>query len=157
MRIGAEAVAVVKVLGTTCEDPTEPDNAALQLASALKPLLPVIYSSRQLEVANLRWRNQLHENAKTFAVGNLLPEMNHNEVMGWARSASGLERLGVIVLRDREEHPRTQRRLDVTAALLESHAGYWKEVHSMGSGRLARILSLMYLSDWVQSVPRGAA
>ena len=144
-----EAVQILQSQRTAWEDPTRKDNAALLLAQKLRPLFPVIYSSEQLEVANLRWRNQMHENAKTFAVGNLLPEMNHNEIMGWARFGTELSKLGVVVLRDREDHPRTRRRLQVTAALLKGHAGHWEEVSSVGSSRLARILSLMYRSDWV--------
>ena len=145
----AEAAAVLRVLRAACEDPAAAQNAAVRLARKLRPLIPVIYSSEHLEVANLRWRNQVHENAKTFAVGNLLPEMNHNEIMGWARGGEELKRLGVVVLRDKADHPRTRRRLDETARLLRPRAGHWEEIHSSGSGRLARLLSLMYLSDWV--------
>ena len=144
-----EAVTVLTHLRNECQDPSSPGNAAVKLSTRLVPLYPVIYSSEQLEVVNLRWRNQMHENAKVFAVGNLLPEMNHNEIMGWARKGGELKNLGVIMLRDREDHPRTQRRLEVTASLLKKSAGFWKDIHSVGEGRLARLLSLMYMSDWV--------
>ncbi len=144
-----EAVTVLESQRSALEDPAYVENRAVQLAMKLQPLFPVIYSSEQLEVANLRWRNQLHENAKTFAVGNLLPEMNHNEIMGWARAGAELGQLGVIMLRDLEDHPRTQRRMDVTAALLKGRAGHWESVQSLGRSRLARLLSLMYTSDWV--------
>ncbi len=122
---------------------------AWQMARTLQGLFPVIYSSQRLEAANLRWRNQLHENGKTFAVGNLLPEMNHNEIMGWDRGQAELQKLGVIVLRDRDDHPRTRRRMDVTRELLQPLAGAWIEMHSRGERPLARLLSLLYPSDWV--------
>ena len=144
-----EAAQVLQAHRSDWDDPTNEQNPALGLAHALQLRFPVVYSSEQLEVVNLRWRNQMHENAKTFAVGNLLPEMNHNEIMGWARSGKELKSLGVVVLRDQEDHPRTQRRLDVTASLLQPLAGHWEEIHSTGKGRLARLLSLMYHSDWV--------
>ncbi|MDE2731335.1 MAG: bifunctional phosphoglucose/phosphomannose isomerase [Bacteroidota bacterium] len=144
-----EAAEVTQAQAERLRDPSAPDNPAIAMARTLQGRFPVVYSSEQLEPANVRWRNQIHENAKTLAVGNLLPEMNHNEIMGWARFGSELGQLAVIALRDREDHPRTQRRLEVTRSLLKPHAACWHEVHSQGRGRLARLLSLMYFSDWV--------
>ncbi len=128
---------------------SNPDNPAIKLAKILHGRFPVIYSSEQFAVANTRWRNQIHENAKSFAVGNCLPEMNHNEIMGWARFQSELKQLAVIALRDKEDHKRTQRRLEVTYSLLAEHAHSWNEIYSEGNSRLARLLSIMYVSDWV--------
>ncbi len=145
----AEASAIVRAQAEELCDPGAPANLAVAMAYAMHGRTPVIYSSEQLEAANVRWRNQLHENAKTFAVGNLLPEMNHNEIMGWSRFGAELKNLAVVTLRDREDHPRTQHRLDVTQSLLAPHAGSWHVVHSTGKSRLARLLSLMYVSDWV--------
>ncbi len=144
-----EAIGVTKKLSTRLSNLSDPDNLAIKLAHVLYERFPVIYSSEQLAAANTRWKNQIHENSKTFAVGNLLPEMNHNEIMGWARFSPELKHLAVITLRDKEDHHRTQRRLDVTRSLLEPHAHSWHEIHSQGESRLARQLSLMYISDWV--------
>lgn len=144
-----ESIAITAKQSQIMSDLSNPDNPALKLASLLHGRFPVIYSSEQLAVANTRWRNQFHENSKSFAVGNLLPEMNHNEIMGWARFQSELKQLAVIALRDQEDHERTQRRLDVTRLLLTPHAHSWTEINSEGSSRLARLLSIMYISDWV--------
>src|SRR6266852_3822104 len=59
-------------------------NPAYELAKQLYNKLPNIYSSSdRLDAVNLRWRGQLSENAKVLAFGNVLPEMNHNELVGW--------------------------------------------------------------------------
>lgn len=144
-----EAVEVLSRLSLELSNLSSPDNLALRVANALYGHFPVIYSSEQLSATNTRWKNQIHENSKTFAVGNLLPEMNHNEVMGWARFNSELKQLAVIALRDKEDHHRTQRRLDVTKSLLEPHAQSWHEIHSQGDSQLTRLLSLIYIGDWV--------
>jgi len=131
-------------------DPAAAENRALELAQGLQGRLPVIYSGEGLlEGVNVRWRNQLHENGKTLAVGNFLPEMNHNEIMGWERGTPLLGRLAVIVLRDRDDHPRVQRRIDVTRGLLSGRAGCWAEVESRGMSPLARVMSLLQFGDWV--------
>ncbi len=145
----AEAVSITGRQSEIMANLADPENPAITLAGALYGHFPVIYSSEQYAAANTRWRNQMHENAKSLAVGNLLPEMNHNEVMGWARFQPELKQLAVVVLRDMEDHARTQRRMDVTRSLLEPHAQSWNEVWSEGSSRLARLLSIMYVSDWV--------
>ena len=144
-----EAATVLEAQASEFEDPGDPDNRAFQLAKALKGRFPVIYASEHLEGANLRWRNQMHENGKTFAVGNLFPEMNHNEIMGWARSTPELGQLGVIVLRDRDDHRLVQRRMQITRELLQPAAAFWTEIESQGTSPLARLLSLLYVSDWV--------
>lgn len=145
----AEAASIADAQSKVMAKMTDPDNPAVMLAKALYGYFPVIYSSEQFAAANTRWRNQIHENAKSLAVGNLLPEMNHNEVMGWARFQPELKQLAVVVLRDIDDHARTQRRMDVTRSLLESHAQSWHEIWSEGSSLLARLLSIMYVSDWV--------
>jgi len=44
----------------------------------------VIYSPvEHLDTVNIRWRGQIAENAKQLSSGNVLPEMNHNELVGW--------------------------------------------------------------------------
>ncbi len=145
----AEAASITATQSEVMANMADPDNPAVVLARALYGYFPVIYSSEQFAAANTRWRNKIHENAKSLAVGNLLPEMNHNEVMGWARFQPELKQLAVVALRDIEDHPRTQRRMDVTRSLLEPHAQSWHEVWSEGSSLLARLLSIMYVSDWV--------
>lgn len=128
----------------------EDENPALELAQALYGKLPFIYSGEGLlEAVNVRWRNQIHENAKTLAAGNVWPELNHNEIMGWAHSPGLLEQVAVVVLRDGGEHPRVSRRIEVTRGLLADRAGLWEEVHSEGRSALARVLSLVHFGDWV--------
>ncbi len=144
-----EAITVTAKQAKVMSDLSDLENPAIKLASVLYGCFPVIYSSEQLAPANTRWRNQIQENSKSLAFGNLLPEMNHNEIMGWARSQPELKQLAVVALRDREDHERTKRRLDVTRSLLEPDAHKWTEVWSEGESRLARLLSIMYVSDWV--------
>ena len=126
------------------------DNEARDLAASLKGLLPFVYSeSGLLEAVNLRWRCQFNENSKALAGGNLFPELNHNEIMGWDQPDDLFERIAVIVLRDLQEHPRVQQRIEVTRGLLEPKAARWIEVKSEGEHPFTRVLSLVHLGDWV--------
>ena len=54
-----------------------------KIAQTINGKLPCIYSSRIMGCIAYRWRCQIEENAKQMAFHHLLPEMNHNEIVGW--------------------------------------------------------------------------
>lgn len=125
-------------------------NAALNVAQTIQGFITLMYSGTGfMQAVNLRWRGQFQENAKTLAFGNVFPELNHNEIVGWSHSKAFLSSVGVILLRDRDDHPLVQHRIDVTHGLLASKAAFWEEVWTIGESRLARMLSLVQLGDWV--------
>jgi glucose/mannose-6-phosphate isomerase len=122
----------------------------LRIARLMKDSLPIIYSaSDRFDAINLRWRGQISENAKTVAYGNVLPEMNHNEIVGYATLEDILKRFFVIFLRDTGDHPRVQTRFDLMKKIISGYCGSILEIHSRGRSLLARMFSLIYLGDWV--------
>jgi len=128
----------------------ETQNEALRIAQLIKGKLPVIYSSSDLlDVANRRWRNQLEENSKIVAYGNFLPEMNHNEIVGWEVNNEFLKKFAVITLVDPEDHPRIKKRNQITTDLISGVAGVVVQLEGEGETRLERIFDLIYLGDWV--------
>ena len=126
-------------------------NVALELAHALEGTIPVVYTGPGLmQAVGVRWMNQIHENAKQLAFGNVFAELNHNEVMGWESAPDDLRgRLHVIVLRDAADHQQIKRRMDVTRDLLAGDAAGWTEIESRGEGKLARMLSTIQYGDFV--------
>jgi glucose/mannose-6-phosphate isomerase len=125
-------------------------NLAKDMAISLAGKIPAIYgSSGLMESVAFRWRSQIEENAKNLAFHHALPEMNHNELVGWVHPARVLSGIGVVMLRDRGDHPQIQRRFELTKELIVKHAGALHEVWSEGESLLARILSIIYLGDFV--------
>src|SRR5207247_5124607 len=97
-----EAVQVLQRV-TAEHGPDRPDSPARRLAEALPGRIPVIYSAVPfLEPAAERWKDQFNENAKTFAVWNTFPELNHNETVGWGLDDALARLLHVILLRSEE-------------------------------------------------------
>ncbi len=130
----------------------EGDHQAMAVAKELATRFPFVYSATgMMETVNVRWRGQFQENAKKLAVGNVYPELNHNEIMAWqfANGKTFHGNLGVVVLRDEADHNRIQHRMDVTRQLLSEKAGYWVELETTGKSRLARMMSVISLGDWV--------
>ncbi|MGM0545462.1 MAG: bifunctional phosphoglucose/phosphomannose isomerase [Bacteroidota bacterium] len=126
------------------------DNEALNLAEEINDTMPVIYSdATMMEPVNLRWQNQFAENAKTLAYGNSLPEMTHNEIVGWERIVHLTGRLSVILLIDKEDNPRVQRRMEIVEELVEDQVASLHILKTRGQTRLTRLFSLIQLADWV--------
>lgn len=125
------------------------DNEALALAEELNDTLPIFYSdATMLEPVNLRWRGQFAENAKTLSYGNTLPEMNHNEIVGWERIVHLTGRLSVVMLKDKNDNPRVQRRMEIVEELVEDQTASMHVLKTRGETRLARMFSLIQIADW---------
>lgn len=125
------------------------DNEALNLAEELNDTLPIFYSdATMMEPVNLRWRGQFAENAKTLAYGNTLPEMNHNEIVGWERIVHLTGRLSVVMLEDEEDNPRVKRRMEIVEELVEDQTASLHVLKTRGETRLTRMFSLIQLADW---------
>ena len=125
-------------------------NAALKLALLMQGKLPAIYSAvEHFDSVNVRWRGQIAENAKQLSFGHVLPEMNHNELVGWNVLKDIMRRTVVLFLRDKETHPRIATRENITREILSRYSSGVEDVWSEGKSLLARMFSLIYLGDWV--------
>lgn len=98
-------------------DVSTPKNAAKQLALELIGKSVVVYSGPKLFPVANKFKICLNENAKTVAWVNQYPEFNHNEFIGW--SSHPIDKPYAIVdIRSSLEHPRVQKRFEVTERLL---------------------------------------
>ncbi len=104
----------------------------------------VIYAGSSYEGVAVRWRQQFNENAKTLCWHHVLPEMNHNELVGWER---GREDIAVLMLRNSDDHERTQKRMELTKSFLEERAALWEDLWSRGDSRIQRAFYLIHLGD----------
>ncbi len=125
-------------------------NPALQLAVRLRGKIPVIYSaSERMDAVNLRWRCQIQENAKNAAFGNLLPEMNHNEINGWSYPLDLSNEFSVVILRDIDDHEKVKVRFDALEEILSDNGIKNSQHFGQGEHLLARMFDLIYFGDWV--------
>jgi glucose/mannose-6-phosphate isomerase len=125
-------------------------NSANVLAHQLLSKIPVIYSASDcFDSVNIRWRGQIQENAKHVAFGNVLPEMNHNEINGWDFPHNMQDKFHVIFLRSPlDEHPQVIKRFGILREVLTSKGVDVTEITSQGDSLMTRIFSLISLADW---------
>ena len=145
-----ETIKLLKNKSAMFSNPESPENLPLKLAERIKSKLPVIYSPVEfLDTVNIRWRGQIEENAKQLAYGNLLPEMNHNELVGWNVLTDLMKQMHVIFLKDNGTHKRVSIREGITKQIVSQYAAEVTEIESNGKGLLARLFSLIHFGDWV--------
>jgi glucose/mannose-6-phosphate isomerase len=124
-------------------------NRAKQLAQGLYSKIPLIYGVEgTTDVAALRWKTEINEDSKQPAFWNAVPELCHNEVVALER-AELLPQAKVILLRSEHDHPRNTRRIEILAGLLAERGIEHEEVRAEGKGKLAQLLGLVYLGDFV--------
>lgn len=144
-----ETIEHIKKKSEVYSDVQSPENRALQLAQRLRGKLPVVYSSSdRFDTVSLRWRGQFSENAKVLAYGNLFPELDHNEIVGWEVLKDLMKQIEVIILRDKGDHQRVQLRMTITKEIIEPLSSSVIEIFSEGKSLLGRIFDLIYLGDW---------
>ncbi len=125
------------------------ENAPLRLAEKLHGKVPIIYSSTEhFDAVGLRWRGQICENAKQLSFGHVLPEMNHNELVGWRNLPEMMKHMHVVFLRDRGTHNRVAMREEITKGIVSDLASGVSEVWSDGKSLLARMFYLIHFGDW---------
>jgi glucose/mannose-6-phosphate isomerase len=125
-------------------------NEAKKLAMKLHGKLPIVYAScDRFDAVSTRWKGQFCENAKMLAFSNVFPEFNHNELVGWKVLSDYRDDLLVVILRDREDHPRIQRRMEIVKGIIEEQKVEVVEKKSSGDNLLSRMFSLIQLGDFV--------
>lgn len=100
------------------------------------------------EAAAQRWAKQINENAKLPAYFSIMPEIDHNEIVGWGSLPAEVSRgFGIVIFRDKGEEAGVSRRFDLTVELLRDQAPFVGEVWSSGESVLARAATTALIGD----------
>ncbi len=148
-----QAQAQLKRRCEQCHPDAGPTNPARELARRIGRTIPLIYGGGALGgTAAYRWKCDINENAKAPAFSATYPELDHNEICGWGQHGDVTRQLLTLVsLRHGFEDGRLTARIDRTAELIDEAFLQVLDVQAEGSGRLAQLLDLMYLGDWVSA------
>lgn len=119
---------------------------AFSLAESLIGKLPIIYCEARYEGVAVRFRQQINENSKMLCWHHVLPEMNHNELVGWTEQHPEAV---VLMLRCEDDYYRTQKRMEITSDVVKKYGARYIEMPAMGETQLQRSLYLLHLGDWV--------
>jgi glucose/mannose-6-phosphate isomerase len=123
------------------------ENKAQELARELIGFIPVIYSAADVTSAiGYRIKCQFNENSKLHAFHNIIPELNHNEIIGWESFLEKQFNAKVIMILDKLYHPQITNRFEISASLINCEKIY---LESDEEEFKLRLMDLIYLGDWI--------
>lgn len=118
---------------------------AFNLAKELYNKTPVIYVSSGFEGVGVRFRQQLNENSKMLCWHHVVPEMNHNELLGWRINVKDLS---VVYFRNKCDYQKNKIRIDINKKIISNHTQNITEVWSKGDSLVENTLYLINIGDW---------
>ena len=125
------------------------DSQAKQLARDLAGTIPLIIGAGVTAPIAYRWKTQFNENAQVPAFAHELPELDHNEIVGWS-SASEFGSFSAVFLEDPAGmHPRIAERVELTEELIRDQAVGTHRLQTIGTTPFDRVFSLVLLGDLV--------
>jgi glucose/mannose-6-phosphate isomerase len=119
-----------------------------QLARGLHGTIVQIAGAGLTAPIAYRWKTQINENGKLPAFASELPELDHNEIAGWA-GAGELGRFSAVFLDDSDLHPRVRQRIELTRGMISGSSASSFRVESRGETAMERLVSLVLLGDLV--------
>ena len=120
--------------------------AARTVAEKCLNKTPIIYAGEQFEGVATRFRQQLNENAKVLCWHHVLPELTHNELVGWA---GGSNEYNVIYLDSSLNHEKTQIRWGFVKEKIQSLADSVMSIEAKGRDLITQTFYLIHFTDWV--------
>jgi len=132
------------------KEASESENPAKQIARTIYGTIPNIYGWNYYAAIAKRWRTQLNENSKVIARDDVVSECNHNDIVGWSFNPEVSKKSSCILLRDKDHEPKqVSKRFEFMKKLFNNVAANTVEVNAIGETLLARMISLMYIGDFV--------
>ncbi len=148
--IGLEFVAQIQAsIKLLDEGQKDIIKSAKSLSKKISGKLPIIYSSPAYEGVAIRFRQQINENSKLLCWHAVIPEMNHNELVGWRDNA---EDKAVIIFRNSDDYARVNARIDINKAVFKKYTKNIFEIESKGDSYFERAFYLIHLTDWVSVI-----
>lgn len=146
---GVLPISSTKDLITTAEALSQinTEEAGKQIAHQLVGKTPLIYASDSYWPVARIAKIKINENSKIPCFWNVLPEMNHNEMVGFT-DRQGVDYF-VLMLRDKDDHLRVNHRMEVLAEVLKEQGIENQIVDMVGQDYPTKTLSTLMLMDWI--------
>jgi glucose/mannose-6-phosphate isomerase len=119
---------------------------AKEVTEKLFGKIPVIYAADGFGGVATRFRQQINENSKMLCWHHVIPEMNHNELVGWRTKDDDL---AVVLFRNESDYKRIQARMDINKKTFAEYTDTTVEIWSKGESDLERALYLIHIGDWI--------
>jgi glucose/mannose-6-phosphate isomerase len=120
--------------------------ASQALAKQLKRKTVIAYAEDRIESVAVRLKQQINENSKSNCWINVVPELNHNELVGWRFKD---EDLAGLFLRTDYENKRNELRFDFIRSIVAEQVSEVYEVRAKGSSLIEQYFYHVHFGDWL--------
>lgn len=127
------------------KDLTSIQETGKQLADFLFGTTPIFYSTSRYEGVAIRARQQVNENAKILAWTSVIPEMNHNELVGWA---GGSNQFSAVILDSGDWGERNELRKEYSLNIIRQKTDHIFTVKTKGKNIIEKSLYMIHIVDW---------
>lgn len=121
---------------------------AKSIAQKLHGKIPVLYCESKLEGVAIRLRQQINENGKMLCWHHVIPEMNHNELVGWRFTQ---EQVAVLFIKGQNTFYRNEKRMDYSKDVMAKYTKTIESITAKGKSSLEEVLYLIHLGDWISA------
>ena len=118
---------------------------AHQIAEKIIGKVVSVYAGANYEGITVRAKQQFNENSKELCWQQVIPEMNHNELVGWG---DGNERFASLSLHTDELNKRNERRYNISVEIVKSKTPNVIVVEAQGNSQIEKSIYLIHLIDW---------
>lgn len=118
---------------------------AKRLAEFIQGKDLIIYSDAKDEAIAIRARQQFNENSKILCSHHVIPEMNHNELVGWA---GGNKNHAVLLLHTGNLHPQNEKRFEFSKSVIEKKTNHIFDINAIGNDVIVQSSYLINVIDW---------
>ena len=101
---------------------TEIKAEARKLAEYLMGKVGIFYGTSDYEPVLVRARQQFNENSKALCWHHVIPEMNHNELVGWG---GGDDRFATVFFDTEGNHSRNDKRIEISKSKIQNYSSIY--------------------------------
>lgn len=125
-------------------------NPAKKLAEKIGDRIPVIIGSGYLAHVAVRWKRNFNENSNYASYSEILPEMNHNSLVGLDYPKKLTNKIFFIILRSSYDHPRNILRQNIIQQIFKQKKIDCELVSEFKIGNpFSEIMQFVLFSDYV--------
>lgn len=117
---------------------------AMALAKHLQGKVGIMYGTATFEPVLIRARQQFNENSKFLGWHHSIPEMNHNELVGWG---GGDDRFAPVFFVTKGNHPRNDKRIEITREKIAQKTKTF-DLIAEGNSTIEQSIHLINIVDW---------
>ncbi len=122
------------------------DKNALGIAEEVVDKTIVLYAPDGYESLVVRWRQQINENSKLLCWHHIIPEMNHNEILGWEDE---YPKIAPFFFETADVFNRTLKRFELTKEVVSKLVPKIYEINVNGGSKILQMLYMAYIGDWI--------